>query len=165
MERTSFSERQVCRALSISRSVKRYVPVKRDDEDAVTAAIIELATNYGRYGYRRVAAMLPTLGFEGVNHKRVERIWREQSLKVPAKQPKRRRIWTDDGSCVRLRPGYENHVWSYDFVEDRLDNGSEFVAGKLRDYLASASVTTLFIEPGSPWEIRVLRELQLQDAR
>ena len=66
---------------------------------------------------------------------------------------------------MRLRPGYENNVWSYDFVEDGLDNGSEFVAGKLRDYLASAGVTTLYIEPGSPWEIRVLQELQLEDAR
>ena len=58
-----------------------------------------------------------------VNHKRVERIWREQGLKVPRKQPKKRRLWLNDGSCIRLRPEYKNHVWSYDFVEDRLRNG------------------------------------------
>ena len=190
--------------MSLSRSTKRYVPVKRPDEDALTEAVIWLATNYGRYGYRRVAAMLASLGFEGVNHKRVERIWREQGLKVPKKQPKRRRIWANGGSCVRLRPEYENHVWSYDFVEDRFangrrirwlnivdectrkliacvparswagdavievlyeaflehgfpdyirsDNGSEFVAKKLRAFLGMAQVKTLYIEPGSPWE-------------
>lgn len=186
------------------RATNRYEPVKRDDEDELTAAIIKLASNYGRYGYRRIAAMLPTLGFEGVNHKRVERIWREQGLKVPRKQPKRRRIWQKDGSCVRQRPQHSNHVWSYDFVEDRLengrkvrwlnlideydrrliacvprrewrgnavvdvlrdafvehgfpeyirsDNGGEFIAMKVREFLAAAGVQTLYIESGSPWE-------------
>lgn len=58
-----------------------------------------------------------------MNHKRVKRIWREEGLKVPQKQPKRRRLWLNDGSCVRLRAEHANHVWSYDFVEDRLSNG------------------------------------------
>ena len=165
--------------------------------------IIYLASHYGRYGYRRITAMLHIQGMQ-VNHKRVERIWREQGLKVPKKQPKRKRLWLGDGSCVRMRAEYKNHVWSYDFVEDRLsngrkirflnivdeydrtliacvprrswkdnsvidvlhesfikhgtpdyirsDNGSEFIAHKVRDYLTSAEVGPLYIEPGSPWE-------------
>ena len=84
--------------------------------------IVELATEYGRYGYRRVTALLRGEGWL-VNHKRVERIWRQEGLKVPKKQPKRRRLWLADGSCVRLRPGYRNHVWSYDFVADRTVDG------------------------------------------
>ena len=93
----------------------------KDDEDDVTAKIIELATQYGRYGYRRITVMLKTLGYD-INHKRVERIWKENGLKVPKKQPKRKRLWLNDGSCVRLRPEYKNHVWSYDFVTDQLEN-------------------------------------------
>jgi transposase InsO family protein len=77
--------------------------------------MVELATEYGRYGYRRITVMLREEGFQ-VNHKRVERLWRREGLKVPAKQPKRKRLWLTDGSCVRLRPAFRNHVWSYDFV-------------------------------------------------
>jgi transposase InsO family protein len=58
-----------------------------------------------------------------VNHKRVERIWRREGLKVPKKQPKRSRLWLNDGSCVRLRANYPNHVWSYDFMADRTHDG------------------------------------------
>ena len=61
-----------------------------------------------------------------MNHKRVERIWREEGLKVPQRQPKRRRLWLTDGSCVRLRPQYDGHVWSYDFVHDRTHDGRKF---------------------------------------
>lgn len=100
----------------------RYEPVKRGDEDILRQRITELACNYGRYGYRRITALLRVEGY-CVNHKRVERIWREEGLKVPQKQPKRRRLWLNDGSCVRLRAEHANHVWSYDFVEDRLSNG------------------------------------------
>jgi len=103
------------------RNTISYVLVKRDDEDELTARIIELATNYGRYGYRRITAMLRKDYL--INHKRVERIWREQGLKVPQKQPKKRRLLLNDGSCIWLRPEYRNHVWSYDFIEDRLRNG------------------------------------------
>ncbi|PJN92563.1 IS3 family transposase, partial [Amaricoccus sp. HAR-UPW-R2A-40] len=80
------------------------------------------ATEYGRYGYRRIAAMLQAAGW-AVNVKRVERIWRLEGLKVPGKQPKKGRLWLNDGSCVRLRPERPNHVWSYDFVEDRTNDG------------------------------------------
>ena len=116
------SQRRACRALSVCRSSIRYIPIKRVDEDEITGKIIDLASNYGRYGYRRIAAMLRISGIR-INHKRVERIWREQGLKVPQKQPKKRRLWLNDGSCVRLHPEYKNHVWSYDFAEDRLRNG------------------------------------------
>jgi putative transposase len=164
---------------------------------------VELATEYGRYGYRRVTALLRGEGWP-VNHKRVERIWRQEGLKVPKRQPKRRRLWLNDGSCIRLSPAYRNHVWSYDFVADRTadgrairmltivdehtreclsidvarrltsedvlerlsdlfvrcgvpnyirsDNGPEFTATRVREWLTRVEVKTLFIEPGSPWE-------------
>lgn len=158
---------------------------------------------YGRYGYRRVAALLQREGWH-VNHKRVERIWRREGLKVPKKQPKRGRLWFNDGSCVRLRPTHRNHVWAYDFVMARThngksfrmltvidehtreclaitvarrlrsddvleqlawlfmtrgvpenirsDNGAEFTAEVVRDWLSKVGVQTQYITPGSPWE-------------
>ncbi len=96
-----------------------------DNEAALTQAVVELATQYGRYGYRRITALLHAEGW-GCNHKRVERIWRAEGLKVPARQPKRSRLWLNDGSCVRLRPERPNHVWAYDFVEDRTRDGRKF---------------------------------------
>ena len=86
------------------------------------ARIIELATQYGRYGYRRITAMLRQEGWK-VNHKRVERLWRKEGLKVPQKQPKRGRLWLNDGSCIRLRPEHRDYVWSYDFMAARTSNG------------------------------------------
>ena len=109
------SERLACWVLGQHRSTQRKVPTIPTDEAALTACIIALATQYGRYGYRRIAAMLRDAGWV-VNVKRVERIWRREGLKVPQKQPKRGRLWLNDGSCIRLRPEYPNHVWSYDFV-------------------------------------------------
>ena len=202
-EKYQVSQRRACRAIQISQRVARYQPLKRSDEDALRSRIIELACNYGRYGYRRIAALLCAEGWK-VNHKRVERIWREEGLKVPQKQPKRRRLWLNDGSCIRLRPEHPNHVWSYDFVEDKLsnkrkvrwlnvideysreclasiprrswkhqdvietlsglfvtrgcpayirsDNGSEFTAMTLQNWLGKLNVGTAYIEPGSPWE-------------
>ena len=99
--------------------------MQREDETALTRTIIDLATEYGRYGYRRITALLRDRGWH-VNHKRVERIWRREGLKVPYKQPKRARLWLNDGSCVRLRPQYRNNVWSYDFVMDRTEDGRAF---------------------------------------
>lgn len=119
----------------------------KDDEDEVTAKIIELATQYGRYGYRRITAMLKTLGYD-INHKRVERIWKENGLKVPKKQPKRKRLWLNDDSCIRLRPEYKNHVWSYDFVTDQLENKK-----KLRwlNIIDEYSRICIFSEPRRNW--------------
>ena len=105
------SERRACRALGQHRSTQRKVPRGRDDEEALRADIIELARQYGRYGYRKISALLRDAGWL-VNDKRVERIWRQEGLKVPARQPKRGRLWLADGSCIRLRPEHRNHVWS-----------------------------------------------------
>ena len=197
------SQRRVCRAMGWCRSSVRYVRSHKDDEEPLSKRIVELATDYGRYGYRRITALLQADGWR-VNHKRVERIWRQEGLKVPARQPKRRRLWLNDGSCVRLRPARPNHVWSYDFVAERTsdgkalrilniidehtreclasvvarkirasevietltnlfvergvpehirsDNGPEFTASAVRDWLGRLGAKTLFIEPGSPWE-------------
>ena len=142
----------------------------RDDEAALTAAIIAFATEYGRYGYRRIAAMLRDAGWV-VNIKRVERIWRREGLKVPQKQPKRGRLWLNDGSCIRLRPLYPNHIWSYDFVEDRTHNGRKYrmlnvideftreclairVNRKLRSTDVIDALSDLFILRGIPGHIR-----------
>jgi transposase InsO family protein len=197
------AERLACRVLGQHRSTQRKIPTTPNDEAALTADIITLATQYGRYGYRRIAAMLRDAGWEG-NVKRVERIWRREGLKVPLKQPKRGRLWLNDGSCIRLRPEHPNPVWSYDLVEDRThngrkyrmlniideftreclairvsrklrstdvidvlsdlfilrgipgyirsDNGPEFVAKVVREWIAAVGAKTVYIEPGSPWE-------------
>ncbi|WP_298852902.1 IS3 family transposase [uncultured Ruegeria sp.] len=197
------SERRVCRVLGQHRSTQRRLPVGRADEDRLVADMIELTRRYGRYGYRRIAAMLRDAGWL-VNDKRVERLWRREGLKVPMKQPKKGRLWLNDGSCVRLRPEYRDHVWSYDFVHHRTDdgrafrtlnildehsreclairvkrklnstevidaltdlfilrgvpayirsdNGPEFIAQAVRDWIAAVGARTAYIEPGSPWE-------------
>ena len=92
------------------------------DERRLVARMIELATRYGRYGYRRIAGLLRGEGW-AVNHKRVERLWRRAGLNVPQKQPKRDRLWLADGSCIRRRPEYRHHGWAYDFVADRTQDG------------------------------------------
>ena len=197
------SERHACRLLGQWRGTQRYRPLRRTEEDALTRAIIALATQYGRYGYRRITALLQSAGWQ-VGKDRVQRIWRREGLKVPQRQPKRGRLWLNDGSCVRLRPERANHVWSYDFVSARThdgrtlrlltlideytreclairvarrlgsaevletladvmlwhgipeyirsDNGPEFIAKELRQWLAKLGTGTLYIEPGSPWE-------------
>ena len=162
------SERRACKTIGQHRSTQRKPKVIRDDEAALTADIIRLASEYGRYGYRRITALLRREGWT-VNFKRVERIWRREGLKVPQKQPKRGRLWFNDGSCVRLRPQLKGHVWSYDFVADRThdgrafrtrhgppeyirsDNGSEFTAIAVREWLEKVKVQTFYITPGSPW--------------
>ncbi len=116
------SERRACRVIRQPRSTQRHAPKPSDDEEALTERIVRLATKYGRYGYRRITALLWQEGWQ-VNHKRVERIWRREGLKVPQKQPRRKRLWLDESSCVRLRPEYRNHVWSYDFVMTRTHDG------------------------------------------
>jgi putative transposase len=197
------SERRACQVLGQSRSTQRRQRHVPDDEPRLIKEMVALATQYGRYGYRRVTKLLHREGWQ-VNHKRIERLWRQEGLKVPQKQPKRGRLWLNDGSCVRLRPAYGNHVWSYDFVQTRThegrafrmltimdeftreclaidvarkltsedvlerlsdlfirrgvpdyvrsDNGPEFTAKRVKDWLARVEVKTLFIEPGSPWE-------------
>jgi putative transposase len=125
MMKLDVSERLACRVLGQHRSTQRKAPRVRADEAALTADIVALAAQYGRYGYRRITAMLRGAGW-AVNAKRVERIWRREGLKVPQKQPKKGRLWLNDGSCIRLRPEHPNHVWSYDFVEDRTHDGRKY---------------------------------------
>jgi len=104
---------------------QRYVPHIADEEERLAARVIELAAQYGRYGYRRITALLKQEEWQ-VNHKKIERIWRREGLKVPQKQPKRRRLWLNDGSCIRLKPQFKDHVWSYDFVMARTSDGRAF---------------------------------------
>jgi putative transposase len=119
------SERRVCRVIEQNRATQRKVINVSSEEEQLIARIIELATRYGRYGYRRITAMLRQENWI-VNHKRVERIWRREGLKVPRKQHKRSRLWLNDGSCIRLRPDHKDHVWSYDFVMARTSDGRSF---------------------------------------
>ncbi len=132
----------------------------------MTAAIIRLASQYGRYGYRRITVMLRSEGWI-VNHKRVERIWRREGLKFPAKQPKRGRIWQNDGSCIRLRPCWLNHIWAYDFVQARTHDRKAFrmltvideytrecLAIPIARRLRSDDALDLFAERGPPDYIR-----------
>ena len=166
----SVSERRACSALGQHRSTQRKIPRGRDDEERLTADIIELARQYGRYGYRKIAALLRRAGWL-VNDKRVERIWRREGLKVPHKQPKRGRLWLNDGSCIRLRAEHRNHVWSYDFVEERTHDGrkirmlniiDEFtheclairVSRKLKSIDVIDALSDLFILRGVPGHIR-----------
>lgn len=116
------AERRVCRVLGQARSTQRYQREPSSDEAPLTAAIIALASQYGRYGYRQVTGLLRNAGWR-VNHKRVERIWWREGLKVPKKQPPRRRLWLTDGSCIRLRAAHPNHVWAYDFMATRTEDG------------------------------------------
>src|SRR5918997_2128130 len=119
-------ERRACAALGQHRSTQRKLPRGRDDEERLTADIVELARRYGRYGYRKIAALLRSTAGRVVNDKRVERVWRREGLKVSVKQPKRGRLWLADGPCLRLRAEHPDHVWSYDFVEDRTHDGRKY---------------------------------------
>jgi len=121
-EKLGVSERRACRVLGQPRSTQRRKPDVPGDEPRLVAAMTDLASQYGRYGYRRITALLRNDGWT-VNHKRIERLWRREGLKVPSKQPKRGRLWLNDGSCIRLRPEHKDHVWAYDFVLTRTHDG------------------------------------------
>ena len=165
--------------------------------------MLTLARQYGRYGYRRITALLNKRGWQ-VNHKRIERLWRREGLKVPGKQPKRGRLWLNEYSGIRLSAQHKDHIWSYDFVRHRTedgkafrtlnivdeytreclmikaqrklnstdvidalsdlfilrgvpryirsDNGPEFIAKEVRNWIEAVGAKCAFIEPGSPWE-------------
>jgi len=164
------SQRRACRTFAFWRSSIRYQPKKAEDEERLREDIVRLATDYGRYGYLRITAMLRSEGWR-VNRKRVLRIWHEEGLKVPQRQPKRRRLWLNDGSCVRLRAEYPNHVWSYGFVHDRTSDGRAFkILTMVDEYTREAlaveverkmsysyvldRLADLFIDRGAPEYIR-----------
>ena len=121
-ERYGLSERHACRIVSQPRGTQRYVPTIRADENALTRAIVTLASEYGRYGYRRITALLQMAGWS-VGRDRVQRIWRREGLKVPNRHKPRGRLWLHDGSCIRPRRERPNHVWSFDFVEGHTHDG------------------------------------------
>ena len=116
------SERHACRLVGQWRTAQRYQPTQSEDEDRLTQSILALASKYGRFGYRRITALLKLAGWQ-VGKDRVQRIWRREGLKVPVRQKPRGRLWLNDGSCIRLRPQHRNHVWSYDFVDAQTHDG------------------------------------------
>lgn len=117
-----FSERRICRAIGHWRSTQRYIPCHNPFSEKLRARVIQIAREFGRYGYRTVTSMLNQEGWR-VGKDRIYTIWREEGLKIPQKQPKRGRLWLANGSTIRLRPEFENHVWSYDFVFERTHDG------------------------------------------
>ncbi len=125
MREHKVSLRRACRVVNQPRSTQNYNHEEDGEDQLLRQRVIGLAKKYGRYGYRRIWALLRIEGFK-VNHKKVYRIWREEGLKVPSKQPKKRRLWLADGSCMRKRAEYANHVWSYDFVQDQTHDGRKF---------------------------------------
>lgn len=147
VETHAMTERRACRALNFHRSTYRYVVIRRPDEDEVRAEVLTLVANFGRVGCQQVWRMMRNNG-RRINHKRVERIWREEGLKRPAKQHKRRRLWLTDGNCIRLRPEHENHVWSYDFVEDRTTDGRKM---RFLNILDEFGRTCLHSTPKRTW--------------
>lgn len=202
-QRLETSERRTCKTVGLARSTQQYKAAPKDDDEGLRLALIRLAKQYGRYGYRKIAKLLRVEGWD-VNHKKVERLWREEGLQLPARHKRRKRLYHKDGSVIRLRPLYPNHIWSVDFVHDKLsngrsykmltvldeytrqalcvevkprmgstevlealyplllkhgkpefirsDNGKEFVADALQDWLTEAGVKPIQIYPGSPWE-------------
>lgn len=196
-------ERRTCKTIGLARSTFQYKAVPKDNDEDLRLAMIRLAKQYGRYGYRKIAALLRIEGWQ-VNHKKVEHLWREEGLQLPHRHKRRKRLYHKNSSVIRLRPQYPNHIWSVDFVHDKLsngrpykmltvldeytrqalcvvakanmgsaevlealyplllkhgkpqfirsDNGREFTAGALQDWLRKAGITPMQIYPGSPWE-------------
>lgn len=188
--------------IGLARSPLQYRPTQTDD-DALRLALIRLAKQYGRYGYRKITELLRVEGWR-VNHKKVERLWREEGLQLPQRHKKRKWLYHKDSSIIRLRPTRPNHVWAIDFVHDKLsngrsyklltvldeftrqalavtvrtkmgaddvletlyplllkhgtpeyirsDNGPEFAAEALQDWLRRVGIKPIRIYPGSPWE-------------
>lgn len=186
----------------MARSTHQYRSAPQDD-DALRLALIGLAKQYGRYGYRKISELLAAEGWR-VNHKKVERLWREEGLQLPHRHKKRKRLYHHDSSVIRLRPKYPNHVWAIDFAHDKLsngrpykmltvldeytrealcvtvapkmgsanvlealyplllergkpeyirsDNGPEFIAAPLQEWLTRVGIKPIQIYPGSPWE-------------
>ena len=124
------SERRACKIIGQDRSTQRYEKQPSEEQEKLRDRVVDIATEYGRYGYRKVTEMLNLEGWD-VGKDRVFTIWRQEGLKVPQKQPKRSRLWLADGSCVRHRPERRNHVWSYDFVSDQTYDGRMVTANHL----------------------------------
>ena len=148
------SERHACRVVKQPRGTQRYRPAQREDEDRLTQAIVELASQYGRYGYRRITALLKRAGWQ-VGKDRVERIRRREGLKIPKKQKARGRLWLNDGSCVRLRPEHANHVWSYDFVSAKTHDGR---TARMLNLIDEHTRECLLVRPERRWSSALVIE-------
>lgn len=170
MRELKVSERRACRAIGQVRSTQRYHRLPNQVQERLEGRVIELATEYGRYGYRQVTSLLNMEGWR-VGKDRVFSIWQREGLKVPQKQPKRSRLWLADGSCIRLRPEFKNHVWSYDFVSEQTHDGRKFkvlnivdeftrecltshVARRIRSQDVILILADLFLKHGIPKHIR-----------
>lgn len=170
MREFKLSERRSCKLVGITRSVKRYIPKENVFKERLRERVIYFAKLYGRYGYRKILGLLRFEGWD-VGKDLVHRIWREEGLQVPSRMPKRGRLWFNDGSCIRLRPEYENHVWSYDFVADRTHDGravkilniidehtkeclKSYPARRIRSGDIIFILADLFLERGCPKHIR-----------
>lgn len=171
MQKTlGISERRACKTIGISRSVFRYLPEIDPLKEKLRTRVIELASMYGRYGYRKITELLNNEGFD-VGKDKIYRLWREEGLKVPQRQPKRGRIWLANGSCIRHRPEYRDHVWSYDFVSHQTHDGRKFkilniideysreclmsyVARRIRSQDVIFVLADLFLARGMPKHIR-----------
>ncbi len=164
------SERRACRAICQIRSTQRYKPIPNYFKDELRQRVIEIASESGRYGYRQVTNLLNMEGWN-VGKDIVYSIWREEGLKIPQKQPKRGRLWLADGSCIRRKALFANHVWSYDFVHDRTHDGKTFRVLNIIDEFSKECLATvakrrlnsqdviltladLFIKHGCPTHIR-----------
>jgi len=146
----------------VSRSTINYQPANNGDEEALRLATIRLAKQYGRYGYRKIAHLLRIEGWE-VNHKRIERLWREEGLQLPQRHKKRRRLYHKNSSVIRLRPLYPNHVWSIDFVHDKLSNGKPYkMLTVLDEYTREALCVSVRSKMGSEDVLEALYRLLLK---
>lgn len=170
IKKLQVSERLACRVIGQLRGTQRYIPILNPDKDRLKERIIELATEFGRYGYKTITDMLRDEGWK-VGRDQVYAVWRMEGLQVPRKQPKRRRLWLADGSCIRMRPTHKNHVWSYDFVSERTHDGRSFkilniideytreclacfVARRIKSQDVIFVLADLFIARGIPEHIR-----------
>lgn len=116
------SERRACKVIGQPRSSQRYEHRKPIKDGALRKRMRELSRKKKRYGYRRIWVLLRREGW-CVNRKRVQRLWREEGLRIVARQRKRRRLGSSENSAVRQRATHKNHVWSYDFVMDQTEDG------------------------------------------
>jgi transposase InsO family protein len=151
--------------VGVARSTQQYKSATQHDDQALRLALIRLAKQYGRYGYRKIAELLRIEGWK-VNHKKVERIWREEGLQLPKRHKKRKRLYHKDSSIIRLRPLYPNHIWSIDFVHDKLSNGRPYkMLTVLDEYTRQALCVAVNIKMGSAEVLEVLYSLILEHGK
>ena len=163
-QKLATSERRTCKVVGLARSSMQYQAVEKNDDD-LRLAVIRLAKNYGRYGYRKIAELLRIEGWQ-VNHKKVERLWREEGLQLPRRHKRKRRLYHKDSSIIRLRPKHPNHVWSVDFVHDKLSNGRSYkMLTVLDEYTRQALAVTVRTRMRSEDVLEVLYGLFLRHGK